>query len=325
MAAETLPSDPDYSSMRLGEVVHAIASETEQDRIVEAALRSLSHFGRSKHVKLMSIADSGDSAKLLGSLIDGEIKKPVEDIPISEQFWSETVGEKCMRTYTTPTGSKYLCVPMIGSKDRVICLILLELGSKSELTEAEKEKISILSLMIGVSLERILYIHISMFDELTGLYNRRQFDIRLREELARIERYGGSIGLVMADIDNFKQYNDTYGHQQGDIVLQEMAVILRDAVRKNVDITCRFGGEELMIIMPNTGIDGAYTAAERFRKSCEEHTFTGQDEPLTVTVSCGIAAIDNEGKISGQEFIRRVDTMLYKAKENGRNRVYAGR
>ncbi|NQT34827.1 GGDEF domain-containing protein [bacterium] len=325
MEAETLPSDSDYTHLRLGEAAHVIASETDRDRVVETALRNLSHFGRSEHVELLLIDEESISAKSIGLLADGKIKKPTEDIQITGTVLGEIVGEKCMRTYITSNGCERLCVPMIGSNERVIGLTIIDLDSESNLTDSEKEKINILSMMIGVSLDRIRYIQMSMFDKLTGLYNRRQFDIRLKEEMARIKRYGGSIGLVMADIDYFKRLNDTYGHLQGDIVLQEMAVILRDAVRKNVDIPCRFGGEELMIIMPNTDVEGAFSAAERFRVSCEEHPFTAQDKPLTVTVSGGVAAIEGDSGITVNEFIGRVDTMLYKAKESGRNRIYVWR
>lgn len=325
METGKLPSDSDYTYLRLGEVAHIIASETDRDRMIETVLRSLSHFGRSEHVELMLIDEDSTSAKSIGLLVDGEIRKPTDDIQIAGTILNEIIGEKCMRTYITSNGGERLCVPMIGSNERVIGLTILNLDSESILTNSEKERINVLSIMIGVSLERTQYIQMSMFDELTGLYNRRQFDIRLQEEMARIKRYDGSIGLIMADIDYFKRLNDTYGHLQGDIVLQEMAVILRDAIRKNVDIPCRFGGEELMIIMPNTDVEGAFSAAERFRVSCEEHPFTAQDKPLTVTVSGGVAAIEGDSGITVNEFIKRVDTMLYKAKERGRNRVYVWR
>ena len=325
MEIEKLPSDSDYTHLRLEEAAHVIASETDRDRMVETALRSLSHFGRSEHVELLLIEEDSTSAKSIGLLVDGEIRKPTEAIQITGTVLGEIVGEKSMKTYMTSNGGERLCIPMIGSKDRVIGLTILDLASESVLTDYEKERINVLSMMIGVSLDRIQYIQMSMFDELTGLYNRRQFDIRLKEEMARIKRYGGSVGLVMADIDYFKRLNDTYGHLQGDIVLREMAVILKGGIRKNVDIPCRFGGEELMIIMPNTDVEGAFAAAERFRVSCEEHPFTAQDKPLTVTVSGGVAAIEGDSGITVNEFIGRVDTMLYKAKESGRNRVYVWR
>jgi len=172
-----------------------------------------------------------------------------------------------------------------------------------------------------MSLENTKFYRLAMFDGLTGLYVRREFDARLAEEMARIYRYGGDLSIFLADIDHFKHFNDTYGHLQGDMVLQELAGILRDSIRKDVDIACRYGGEELVVILPNSDAAAGYLLAERFRKNCEDFDFQGQSKPLKVTVSIGVASINRDIHLSNNDFISAADSMLYKAKDSGRNQV----
>ena len=129
------------------------------------------------------------------------------------------------------------------------------------------------------------------------------------------------LSLMMTDIDHFKGFNDTYGHQQGDIVLRELADVLKKTVRTGFDIPCRFGGEEFAVIMPETTLENALRLAERFRKSCEDHLISGQDKALKVTVSAGVATIGPSDNISAADLIKRADLLLYKSKNEGRNRV----
>jgi diguanylate cyclase (GGDEF)-like protein len=125
----------------------------------------------------------------------------------------------------------------------------------------------------------------------------------------------------MTDIDHFKNLNDTYGHQKGDLVLGLCAKLLRNSLRKDVDVPCRYGGEEFAAIMPATDVDGAARIAERVRQSCEGLPFLGEEKQIKVTMSIGIAAMNQERWINGTELLRRADTMLYEAKRTGRNRV----
>ena len=105
----------------------------------------------------------------------------------------------------------------------------------------------------------------SVTDELTGLANRRAFDDALASEIERNKRFGTDLGLVLIDLDNFKNVNDTYGHQQGDLVLREVARVLRDGSRE-IDFPARYGGEELAVILPGTDLEGAFNRAERIRE-----------------------------------------------------------
>ena len=154
----------------------------------------------------------------------------------------------------------------------------------------------------------------SSIDPLTGLYNRNQFDIGLEQEFNRSQRYKNKFSVAMIDIDHFKSINDTYGHQFGDYVLIEISKIIQHAFRKT-DIVYRYGGEEIVILMPETDAEYAYLPLEKLRDEISSHKFKRKN----VTVSIGIS--DCIGKNSAQEVLEQADKMLYKAKNNGRNRV----
>ncbi len=152
-------------------------------------------------------------------------------------------------------------------------------------------------------------------DELTGLFNRRYFDQKLQEEVNRCSRYGRSLSLILGDIDHFKHYNDEFGHQKGDEVLQSVSEMIRSSCR-NSDTAARYGGEELVIILPETDARGAYLVAEKARKLIEARA--GDVAGSTVTISMGIAefGVENDGPA---ELIAAADKALYKAKSTGRN------
>jgi len=157
-------------------------------------------------------------------------------------------------------------------------------------------------------------------DELTGLYNRRFFVEALGNEVAKSKRYGAGLTLCMMDIDDFKKINDRYGHLAGDMVLSEIGKLLKVDARES-DISCRYGGEEFAVVLPNSNLEGAKSMSERFRKLIEGKRFEYDASKFQVTVSIGIAKYDNSVDQTLIKLIGRADQALYKAKEEGRNRV----
>ena len=160
----------------------------------------------------------------------------------------------------------------------------------------------------------------SVTDDLTGLSNRRALDDALAGEVERAKRIGNDLALVLLDLDDFKAINDTYGHPQGDIVLREVARVLRDSSRE-IDHPARYGGEELAVILPGTDLDGAFNRAERIREQIEQLRIPLNGRgTLKVTTSCGVASAPPAAVDAGQ-LVDAADKALYKAKRNGKNRT----
>ncbi len=157
---------------------------------------------------------------------------------------------------------------------------------------------------------------LALRDALTGLYNRGCFDFKLAEEIARAHRYEHALSILMIDIDHFKQVNDRYGHQIGDEVLAEVARIVRSSLR-NTDVVCRYGGEEIVVILPETAAADAVRVAENCRGRIEAGTASSPGP--AVTVSIGAASLV-EGD-TPESLVAAADGALYAAKEGGRNRV----
>jgi len=156
----------------------------------------------------------------------------------------------------------------------------------------------------------------SKTDELTGLWNRRHFEEVSAQELKRALRYQHGISLLILDIDNFKLVNDTQGHKGGDAVLSGLASMMTEYMRES-DVITRWGGEEFTVLMPCTEFDVAIEAAERLRKSVEQHRF---EDDICVTISIGVAQWQIESE-SIENLVSRADQALYIAKRNGRNRI----
>jgi two-component system chemotaxis family response regulator WspR len=167
---------------------------------------------------------------------------------------------------------------------------------------------------------------LSSLDGLTGVPNRRRFDEVLKQEWQRAVRHSTSLSLIMLDIDFFKLYNDTYGHQGGDECLKQVARALEGAARRETDLVARYGGEEFAVVLPETGSTGAFDVAESLRAAVEKENIPHESSKVSdhVTISVGVATWIPEKGSSPEQLLAAADQALYKSKENGRNRVTSG-
>ena len=180
-----------------------------------------------------------------------------------------------------------------------------------------------LTKLLKLCIERIgLYekLHqLSIYDSLTGVYNRRYFSLRYLEEFNRASEYGLNLAFVMIDLDKFKEINDIYGHLVGDAVLRRIADLIQEIIRE-IDFVARYGGEEFALILPETDKAGAIMVAERIRKHVSRRKIRAFDEAVSVTISAGVAAFP-QNTIHSELLLETADKALYKAKSSGRNKV----
>jgi len=230
----------------------------------------------------------------------------------------------CMHFAGKPP-ENYLCVPLAAHGETqgfvyVGC-------DTAEALEAAEERMSLLQQLVELASLSIASLNLraklegqSIRDPLTGLFNRHFMEIALERELHRAGREGTSLAVLMLDVDHFKKLNDTFGHEAGDMVLREVAECFRDALREE-DIICRYGGEEFIVIMPDTIEEAALRRAENIRNAMAEKKmrYRGELIPMT-TVSIGVAMYPRSGR-EGQSLIQLADSALYRAKRGGRNQV----
>ncbi|MGQ9629894.1 MAG: diguanylate cyclase [bacterium] len=216
-----------------------------------------------------------------------------------------------------------MCVPLLR-KDQVIGVVevlnKLESAGGPAFNEEDLEIFKALANHASIAIENAKLYELATVDGLTKVYIHRYFQLRLAEELKRAMRYNKNLSLIMLDIDHFKRFNDTYGHQQGDAVLVNVARLLKKVARET-DIVARYGGEEFALILPETDGAGAGILAERLRSEVENHRVPSDKGFLQVTISLGVASYPQNNIKDKDDLIKKADMALYNAKRGGRNRV----
>jgi diguanylate cyclase (GGDEF)-like protein/PAS domain S-box-containing protein len=240
------------------------------------------------------------------------------------------VGPVCPHLHDTPS-APYVCLPLMAKGDILGLLHLknvLKPGNEGQAEIADLKQMALtlseyLSLSIAnVKLSESLSMQ-SIQDGQTGLYNRRFMEESLQREITRAARKQTSIGLIMGDIDHFKKFNDVYGHAAGDKIILQLGKLLKEKFRGS-DIACRYGGEEFLIILPESSLKDTIKRADGLREDIKKMEIVFQDQILgTITMSMGVAAYPGNG-IRMEELLRVADTALYKAKQEGRDRVISG-
>jgi len=213
-----------------------------------------------------------------------------------------------------------LLIPLMEEKEKLQGLFFL--GRKKTGTPYQLHESNFLTLssgMVAVALEKARTYRLAVYDGLTNLYVVRYFREKLKEHLKSPKSLLQGCSLLMIDIDHFKKFNDTYGHQQGDTVLREVARLIKSNLRSQ-DIAARYGGEEMAVIFPATEKKVAFDISERMRRVVERSRFPGLPEDVRVTISLGVATYPQDAQ-APEELVEKADQALYRAKHSGRNRT----
>jgi diguanylate cyclase (GGDEF)-like protein len=217
-----------------------------------------------------------------------------------------------------------MSIPLI-SFGQTLGVLTLYSSEKNAFRESEWRPLEAVADICSSSIQNAHYVErirkLSYLDGLTGIFNRRFFELRIMEEIERARRSRTGMAVIIADIDQFKKLNDEFGHLLGDEVLRQVSSLFHRQVRK-IDVVCRYGGEEFAILLTNTNAEHAMSVAEKLRRLVEGWQFPGV--PRTVTISAGVAAFPDHGSARDQ-LVHAADTGLYAAKKAGRNRVAPAR
>jgi diguanylate cyclase (GGDEF)-like protein len=213
-----------------------------------------------------------------------------------------------------------MSIPLI-SFGQTLGVLTLHSCERNAFGESEIQPLESVADICASSIQNAHYVErirkLSYLDGLTGIFNRRFFELRILQEIERARRSAAGMAVIIADIDQFKKLNDEFGHLLGDEVLRQVSSLFHQQVRK-IDVVCRYGGEEFAILLTNTNAQHAMAVAEKLRKLVESWQFPGV--PRRVTISAGVAAFPEHGG-TRDELVHAADTGLYSAKQAGRNRI----
>jgi diguanylate cyclase (GGDEF)-like protein len=203
-------------------------------------------------------------------------------------------------------------------------VLVLESDEAGHFEDGDSQSLEAVADICATAIQNAHYVErvkqLAYLDGLTGIFNRRFFELRIVEEIDRARRFNTGMAVLMVDIDQFKRLNDEFGHLLGDEVLRQASSIFHQQLRK-IDVVCRFGGEEFAILLSQTNPQHALSVAEKLRRLVENWPFPGV--PRAVTISAGVANYPTHG-ITRDELVKAADAGLYAAKQSGRNRVLLG-
>ena len=255
-------------------------------------------------------------------------------IILTDWMMPEMTGPELCRAIRQQSTKGYVFIVLLTAKDKKEDIITgLEAGADDYLTKPVNHAELVARLKSGIRIlelernlreanEKIKVLTIT--DPLTGCFNRGYMSKKLEQEIKRARRYKHALSMIFCDIDHFKRVNDTYGHQAGDLVLQEFSKCVFRKIRADLDWLTRYGGEEFLIVLPETSLEGAGCLAERIRQVVSECEVNWQQKGIRLTASFGVTGFDSstaEDKVSADTLIQQADKNLYQSKHEGRNRV----
>jgi diguanylate cyclase (GGDEF)-like protein len=254
-----------------------------------------------------------------GEGIAGYVWKTAEPLLIENVNQDERFCKKAdEKTYTSTTS--ILATPLIIHNKVIGVMEAINKRNSVSFDTFDLELLNNLSTQAAIAIDNAKLYELATTDGLTGLFIHRYFQLRLTEEFDRAKRYDNELSLIMLDIDHFKNFNDKYGHQIGDQVLQDTSNTIKNLCRQS-DIPCRYGGEELAVILPQTSMQHAMSIAERIRSAIEAQTISVDKQIISITISGGISSFRDNNPADKKELIKMADKALYISKKKGRNSI----
>jgi diguanylate cyclase (GGDEF)-like protein len=245
-----------------------------------------------------------------------------ESVALNEGPVGQALSDRLGTIIEEPNGYSSLLEPLIAKHEGIGVIKISRGEPQGHFDRNDGNLLSVISSQVAVAIHNALLYSLATIDSLTALYVRRYFDLRLKEEFFAARRYKQPLSILMLDIDYFKSFNDRYGHQTGDFVLKEIAKIITRNCRRS-DVPCRYGGEEMAVILAATGLEGAITVGKKIRHQISESEFSfGKAQGLKITASIGVASY-RLGMESPEALVGAADAALYRAKAKGRNKVIA--
>jgi diguanylate cyclase (GGDEF)-like protein len=244
--------------------------------------------------------------------------------------WANILADSCSsieRDFCSDPAGRFfaesasrLCIPLI-SFGQTLGVLALDSTRQDAFNDGDQQSLESVADICATAIQNAHYVErvkqLAYLDGLTGIFNRRFFELRIMEEIERAKRFGTGMAVIMADIDEFKKLNDEFGHVLGDEVLRQVSSVFHQQLRK-VDVVCRYGGEEFGILLTQVNGEQALTIAEKLRKMVAGWQFPGV--PRTVTISSGVGIFPDHGS-TRDALVKAADSALYAAKQGGRNKV----
>jgi diguanylate cyclase (GGDEF)-like protein/PAS domain S-box-containing protein len=312
---------------KMGELLQSCVSKEE---VFAAALGFAPKIFPNRRGAIALLNAAGNLAEITGSWQDCQLPVSVFE---PSSCWALRTGQP----HPVPAGdttapcahadgvrNSYICIPILAQGQALGILHFQASDEAPEINDSDSSLKATFAGQVGLSVANIRLRDAlrtqSIKDPLTGLYNRRYLEEMLEREIRRAVRSEQSLGILMLDLDHFKKFNDTYGHEAGDTVLREAAAFFLKSIRAE-DIVCRFGGEEFVVILPTADLNSSHNRGEKIRSKLRELNVRHQGQSLgAITVSVGVAALPIHG-MSAKELLEAADAALYRAKREGRDRV----
>jgi diguanylate cyclase (GGDEF)-like protein len=318
------------------QAINAIAQQTtavlELEELLERVCSLIQEAFRVSHVSLFLREDQDLVLRAHHGTLTPRIPQGGR-FPASNEPWasilasSRTTMESDLRRTTSmkffAESASRIRIPLV-SFGQTLGILALDSSQTDAFRDGDLQSLESVADICATAIQNAHYVErvkqLAYLDGLTGIFNRRFFELRIMEEIERARRYGTGMAVIMADIDQFKRLNDEFGHVLGDEVLRQVSSLFHQQLRK-IDVVCRYGGEEFGILLTQTNAQHAMNIAEKLRKMVAGWQFPGV--PRTVTISAGAAAFPDHGT-TRDELVRAADAALYAAKQAGRNRVCLG-